>query len=46
MAFLVVRGHKINDLINIPYAEKIFYMNSIQKYFEEENQKIKAMGGG
>lgn len=46
MAFLVVRGHDLNRLINATYSEKIFYIHAKNKYIEEENKKMKALGGG
>lgn len=46
MAFLVVRGHDLNKLLNASYSEKIFYKHAKEKYIKEEIEKMKAMMGG
>ena len=43
VAFLVCRGQKLEDLMKAGYIEKLFYIESVNKYIEFESKK---MGGG
>jgi len=39
------RGFDPVKIINLPYIEQMFYFASMNLYSEEENEKLKAMGG-
>ncbi|MGB6129669.1 MAG: hypothetical protein WBG30_13070 [Psychrilyobacter sp.] len=36
---MVVRGQKLEDLLNASYLEKVFYIEAKNKYIEEENKR-------
>ena len=46
IAFYLVRGHKLEDLLNMSYLEKRFLYHARIAYYEEEKAKYKALGGG
>ncbi|EDT74748.1 hypothetical protein CBY_2544 [Clostridium butyricum 5521] len=45
MAFYVVRGWKISDLLELSATEKIFMRHAQKYYWEEEFEKYKALFG-
>jgi hypothetical protein len=45
VSFLVLKGHSLNELITASYSEKLFYMESVRKHLEIENQKYQAQNG-
>lgn len=40
-AFYLARGHKLEDLINLNYTEKLFHIVCMEKFNEEEARKYK-----
>lgn len=45
IAFYLVRGHKLEELLNMSYLEKRFLYHARIEYYEEEKAKHKALGG-
>lgn len=39
IAFYVVRGHKLEDLLNMDYIEKLFLHYAREEYYNEEKAK-------
>lgn len=37
------KGHKLKDLLNLSYTEKLFYIQSMILYYEEEADKWKEL---
>lgn len=40
------RGMRPEQIINLPYSEKLFYKAAYEIYCEDEYEKIKALTGG
>ena len=45
IGFYVIRGHRHDDLINLSEIEKAIYMGWMEQYYEEENERYKALFG-
>lgn len=49
MAFYVVRGHKLEDLLNMDCIEKVFMHCAREEYYKEEKAKwdniLRGIGG-
>lgn len=45
-AFYVVKGHKLDELANLSYIEKVFLHCAREEYYKEEEAKYKALFGG
>lgn len=45
-AYYVTRGHKLSDLVNLSYTERIFYSEAMAFEIERENEKYKSLMGG
>lgn len=46
MAFYVVHGYKLDELINMNSIEKLFLHHAREQFYIEESEKMKAMFGG
>ncbi|NSB89269.1 hypothetical protein [Clostridium saccharobutylicum] len=42
----MVRGYKLEDLLNMSYLQKRFLYHARFEYYKEEQAKYKALGGG
>ena len=40
------RGITPDNVINLPYGEKLFYKAAYELYCEEEDEKYRALSGG
>ena len=40
------RGILPEHIINLPFAEKVFYKGCYEIYVEDEYEKVKALSGG
>lgn len=45
IAFYVVRGYKLEELLNMSYLKKRVLHHARIEYYEEEKAKYKALGG-
>ncbi len=44
-AFYLPRGHQLDYILNLSFAEKLFYKVAQQKYKDDELEKYKAIFG-
>ena len=45
-AYYITRGHKLSDLLNLTYAEKVFYSEAMKYEIEREVEKYNQLFGG
>lgn len=45
-AYYLQRGHKLEDLLELPQIAKLFYYEAMEYSIEEENERYKQMFGG
>lgn len=45
-AYYINRGHKLEDLLNLSFLEKIFYSEAMDYELTREAEKYKALFGG
>lgn len=45
-AYYINRGHKLEDLINLSYTERVFYSEAMLYEIEKETEKYNKMFGG
>lgn len=45
-AYYVTRGHRLEDLINLSFVEKIFYSNAMEYEIKREADKYNALFNG
>ncbi|MDF2612778.1 MAG: hypothetical protein K0S71_564 [Clostridia bacterium] len=45
-SYYINRGHRLGDLINLTFTEKVFYSESMRYEQEKEAEKYRAMFGG
>ena len=45
-AYYICRGHKLDDLLNLTYAEKVFYGQAMLYEIKLENERQSALFGG
>ena len=46
IAFYLVRGHKLDDLLNSSHLEKLFLQHAREEYYKEEKAKYDSVVGG
>lgn len=45
-AYYINRGHKLEDLLNLSFVEKIFYSEAMEYEIKRETEKYNALFGG
>lgn len=45
-SYYLQRGHKLDDLLNLSYLEKVFYTESMLYQLDLQAEKYKVMAGG
>lgn len=45
-SYYLQKGHSLKELVNLTYAEQVFYMESMIYEIERENKKYSAIMGG